>query len=69
MVSFSAFALIVGLANLIQPAFTALNLEPEENIDDEIDTTRELHVSLSNRRFARNAYLLLTPWMNRWTTP
>jgi hypothetical protein len=30
---------------LLQPAFQAINLEPEENIDEQIDTTKELHVS------------------------
>mgnify|MGYP005996708525 CR=1 len=27
-----------------QPAFQAINLEPEENLDEQIDTTKELHV-------------------------
>lgn len=27
-----------------QPAFQAINLEPEENEDEQIDTTKELHV-------------------------
>ncbi|KAI8154437.1 Histone transcription regulator 3 [Colletotrichum sp. SAR 10_70] len=33
------------------PAFQAINVEPEENIDDEIDTTRELHVDEALKRF------------------
>jgi len=28
----------------LQPAFQAINLEPEENVDEQIDTTKELHV-------------------------
>jgi hypothetical protein len=28
----------------LQPAFQAINLEPEENEDEQIDTTKELHV-------------------------
>lgn len=27
-----------------QPAFAAINLEPEENIEDEVDNTKELQV-------------------------
>lgn len=30
---------------ILQPAFQAINIEPEENIDEQIDTTKELHVS------------------------
>ncbi|KAK2061953.1 hypothetical protein LY76DRAFT_537863 [Colletotrichum caudatum] len=33
------------------PAFQAINVETEENIDDEIDTTRELHVDEALKRF------------------
>lgn len=32
----------------LQPAFVAINLEPEENVDDQIDTTKELHVRSIN---------------------
>lgn len=31
--------------HILQPAFQAINLEPEENVDEQIDTTKELHVS------------------------
>lgn len=34
-----------------KPAFNAINLEPEENIDEEIDTTRELHIEEALKRF------------------
>lgn len=27
-----------------QPAFQAINLEPEENAEEQIDTTKEIHV-------------------------
>ena len=40
----------------MQPAFQAINLEPEENIDEQIDTTKELHVRL----FGIDATELLT---------
>ncbi|KAF7562650.1 hypothetical protein G7046_g1482 [Stylonectria norvegica] len=33
------------------PAFQAINLEPEENLDEQIDTTKELHVDEALRRF------------------
>ncbi|KAH9903998.1 hypothetical protein F4778DRAFT_76432 [Xylariomycetidae sp. FL2044] len=33
------------------PAFSAINVEPEENVDDEIDTTRELHIDEALKRF------------------
>ncbi|KAH0525569.1 hypothetical protein TsFJ059_007918 [Trichoderma semiorbis] len=33
------------------PAFQAINLEPEENIDEQIDTTKELHVDEALKRF------------------
>ncbi|KAH6646600.1 hypothetical protein BKA67DRAFT_411908 [Truncatella angustata] len=33
------------------PAFTALNVEPEENIDDEVDTTREIHIEEALKRY------------------
>jgi hypothetical protein len=29
---------------ILQPAFTALNVEPEETVVEEVDTTRELQV-------------------------
>ncbi|KAF9873650.1 hypothetical protein CkaCkLH20_08760 [Colletotrichum karsti] len=35
----------------VVPAFQAINVEPEENVDDEIDTTRELHVDEALKRF------------------
>lgn len=38
-------------ANPAQPAFQAINLEPEENEDEQIDTTKELHVSCLMLRF------------------
>lgn len=31
-------------SDALQPAFQAINLEPEENVDEQIDTTKELHV-------------------------
>ncbi|KAH0494559.1 hypothetical protein TgHK011_001176 [Trichoderma gracile] len=33
------------------PAFQAINLEPEENLDEQIDTTKELHVDEALKRF------------------
>ncbi|KAI0380585.1 hypothetical protein F5Y04DRAFT_94699 [Hypomontagnella monticulosa] len=33
------------------PAFTALNVEPEENIDEEIDDTREIQIDEALKRF------------------
>ncbi|KAF2966361.1 hypothetical protein GQX73_g7208 [Xylaria multiplex] len=33
------------------PAFAAINLEPEENFDEEIDTSRELHIDEALKRF------------------
>ncbi|KAI8956304.1 hypothetical protein F4801DRAFT_11144 [Xylaria longipes] len=33
------------------PAFAAINLEPEENLDEEIDTSRELHIDEALKRF------------------
>ncbi|KAK7423403.1 Histone transcription regulator 3 [Neonectria magnoliae] len=33
------------------PAFQAINLEPEENIDEQIDTSKELHVDEALKRF------------------
>lgn len=35
----------------MQPAFSAINLEPEENLDEEIDTSRELHIDEALKRF------------------
>ncbi|KAJ6445391.1 transcriptional corepressor for histone Hir3 [Purpureocillium lavendulum] len=35
----------------LQPAFQAINLEPEENVDEQIDTTKELHVDEALKRF------------------
>lgn len=40
----------IGLT-LSQPAFQAINLEPEENIDEQIDTTKEIHVDEALKRF------------------
>ncbi|KAL2756499.1 hypothetical protein ACRALDRAFT_1033783, partial [Sodiomyces alcalophilus JCM 7366] len=34
-----------------QPTFQAINLEPEESIDDEIDTTRQIHIDEALKRF------------------
>ncbi|KAK0637012.1 hypothetical protein B0T17DRAFT_504394 [Bombardia bombarda] len=34
-----------------QPTFSAINVEPEENVDEEIDTTREIHVDDALKRF------------------
>ncbi|KAJ3522442.1 hypothetical protein NM208_g12857 [Fusarium decemcellulare] len=33
------------------PPFQAINLEPEENVDEQIDTTKELHVDEALKRF------------------
>ncbi|KAH6888482.1 hypothetical protein B0T10DRAFT_488254 [Thelonectria olida] len=33
------------------PAFQAINIEPEENVDEQIDTTKELHVDEALKRF------------------
>lgn len=33
------------------PAFQAINLEPEENIDEQVDTSKELHVDEALKRF------------------
>ncbi|KAJ4257324.1 Histone transcription regulator 3 [Fusarium torreyae] len=33
------------------PAFQAINLEPEDNIDEQIDTTKEIHVDEALKRF------------------
>ncbi|KAI0098255.1 hypothetical protein GGR51DRAFT_538245 [Nemania sp. FL0031] len=33
------------------PAFSAINVEPEENPDEEIDTSRELHIEEALKRF------------------
>ncbi|KAK8078998.1 hypothetical protein PG994_002805 [Apiospora phragmitis] len=33
------------------PAFNPINVEPEENIDDEVDITRELHIEEALRRY------------------
>ncbi|RYP58175.1 hypothetical protein DL769_009065 [Monosporascus sp. CRB-8-3] len=33
------------------PPFSAINLEPEESVDEEIDTTRELHIDEALKRF------------------
>lgn len=33
------------------PAFNAINLEPEENVDEEIDNTRGLHIDEALKRF------------------
>ncbi|KAI0489933.1 hypothetical protein F4859DRAFT_172656 [Xylaria cf. heliscus] len=33
------------------PAFAAINLEPEENPDEEVDTSRELHIDEALKRF------------------
>ncbi|KAK8062476.1 hypothetical protein PG997_014573 [Apiospora hydei] len=35
----------------LQPAFNPINVEPEENIDDEVDITRELHIEEALRRY------------------
>ncbi|TGJ80670.1 hypothetical protein E0Z10_g8106 [Xylaria hypoxylon] len=35
----------------MQSAFSAINLEPEENFDEEIDTSRELHIDEALKRF------------------
>ncbi|XWW96159.1 hypothetical protein V2A60_004131 [Cordyceps javanica] len=35
------------------PAFQAINLEPEENIDEQIDTTKELHVDEALKLFQK----------------
>ncbi|KFA52377.1 hypothetical protein S40293_06023, partial [Stachybotrys chartarum IBT 40293] len=34
-----------------QPAFQAINLEPEENVDEQVDTSKELHVDEALKRF------------------
>lgn len=39
------------LANASQPAFQAINLEPEDNVDEQIDTTKQLHVDEALKRF------------------
>ncbi|KAK9421824.1 hypothetical protein SUNI508_05425 [Seiridium unicorne] len=46
---FSSIDLLV--ADETQPAFSAINVEAEENIDDEVDTTRELHIEEALKRF------------------
>ncbi|KAI1334886.1 hypothetical protein F5Y15DRAFT_260986 [Xylariaceae sp. FL0016] len=33
------------------PAFSAINVEPEENIDEEVDNTRELHIDEALKRY------------------
>ncbi|EEY15331.1 conserved hypothetical protein [Verticillium alfalfae VaMs.102] len=33
------------------PAFQAINVEPEENLDDEIDNTRQIHIDEALKRF------------------
>ncbi|KAI0866302.1 hypothetical protein F4860DRAFT_134069 [Xylaria cubensis] len=33
------------------PAFAAINLEPEENLDEEVDISRELHIDEALKRF------------------
>ncbi|KAF5675833.1 histone transcription regulator 3 [Fusarium heterosporum] len=33
------------------PAFQAINLEPEDNVDEQIDTTKEIHVDEALKRF------------------
>ncbi|KPM37030.1 Histone transcription regulator 3 [Neonectria ditissima] len=33
------------------PAFQAINLEPEENVDEQVDTSKELHVDEALKRF------------------
>ncbi|OAA72967.1 Tetratricopeptide-like helical [Akanthomyces lecanii RCEF 1005] len=38
---------------VMQPAFQAINLEPEENIDEQIDTTKELHVDEALKLFQK----------------
>ncbi|KAG5975758.1 Histone transcription regulator 3 [Claviceps digitariae] len=38
-------------AVVAQPGFQAINLEPEENDDDQIDTTKELHVDEALKKF------------------
>ncbi|OAR03182.1 hypothetical protein LLEC1_05354, partial [Akanthomyces lecanii] len=35
------------------PAFQAINLEPEENVDEQIDTTKELHVEEALKLFQK----------------
>lgn len=40
---------------ILKPAFQAINLEPEDNIDEQIDTTKEIHVRLTaNEAIANN---------------
>jgi len=34
-----------------QPAFAAINVEPEDNLDEEIDISRELHIDEALKRF------------------
>ncbi|KAM5354514.1 hypothetical protein ACJ41O_001161 [Fusarium nematophilum] len=40
-----------NIANANMPAFQAINLEPEENPEEQIDTTKELHVDEALKRF------------------
>lgn len=50
---FDALDLTYSISLMIpQPAFQAINLEPEENTDEQIDTTKELHVRTSAARMA-----------------
>lgn len=35
----------------IQAAFSAINLEPEQNLDEEVDTSRELHIDEALKRY------------------
>ncbi|KAI9148097.1 Histone transcription regulator [Paramyrothecium foliicola] len=42
---------VVTVESLKMPAFQAINLEPEENVDEQVDTTKELHVDEALKRF------------------
>src|ERR1044071_1930749 len=39
------------LTQNLQPAFTAINVEPEDIVDEEIDTTRDIQVEESLKLF------------------
>ncbi|KAJ2968617.1 hypothetical protein NQ176_g9088 [Zarea fungicola] len=47
------FPLLNPTNGCAQPAFQAINLEPEENIDEQIDTTKELHVDEALKLFQK----------------
>ncbi|KAJ2998952.1 hypothetical protein NUW58_g152 [Xylaria curta] len=51
----SRVAKCIVINALLEPtvasAFSAINLEPEENLDEEIDTSRELHIDEALKRF------------------